>query len=175
MMHEVAIAGRPRNDRPATISDNADLALRAVWLICRAGTQLCALPIEHVIEIMRGLPVEPVAGAPSYVRGLSVIRGAPAPVIDIGLLVGDLAIETARLVTIRLGTRIIALAVQSVLGISALEGEAFEQLPPLLRDAATEMVDAIGVRDDELLFLLRTARLVPEDVLAGLAAGGVAL
>jgi hypothetical protein len=61
-----------------------------------------------------------------------------------------------------------------VLGISALETEAFEQLPPLLRDVANETVNAIGIRDDELLFLLRTARLVPEDVLAGLAAEGIA-
>jgi purine-binding chemotaxis protein CheW len=137
-------------------------------LICRAGTQLCALPIEHVIEIMRGLPVEPIAGAPSYVCGLSVIRSAAVPVVDIGLLIGNLAVATARLVTIRVDTRTIALAVQSVLGISALENEAFEQLPLLLRDTANESVDAIGIRDDQLLFLLRSARLVPDDVLAGL-------
>jgi hypothetical protein len=26
------------------------------WLICRASTMLCALPIEQVVEIMRALP-----------------------------------------------------------------------------------------------------------------------
>jgi purine-binding chemotaxis protein CheW len=174
MIHEAAIISRPGYDRPAAIPADADLALRAAWLLCRAGTQLCALPVEHVIEIMRGLPVEPVAGTPPYVRGLSVIRGAPVPVIDAGLLVGQRAIESARLVTIRVGTNTIALAVQSVLGISTLESDVSGPLPPLLREAANEAVEAIGMLDAELLFFLRAARIVPEDVLAGLAATGAA-
>src|ERR1700726_254760 len=120
MTHAAALIGWPEDDRAATVSDEADLVPRTTWLLCRAGTQLCALPLEHVVEIMRGLPAEPVAGAAPYVRGLSVIRGAPVPVIDAGLLVGQYATENAQLVTIRVEGRTIALAVQSVLGLSTL-------------------------------------------------------
>jgi hypothetical protein len=43
-------------------------------------------------------------------------------------------------------------------------------LPPLLRDAAVEAVAAIGTLDAELLLFLRTARIVPEDLLSRLDA-----
>ena len=52
----------------------------------------------------------------------------------------------------------------------ALDGRVLQELPPLLRDAGTEMVDGIGVVDAELLVALRAGRLVPEEVWQALAA-----
>ena len=43
------------------------------------------------------------------------------------------------------------------------------ELPPLLREARSDAVEAIGVRDDELLLVLRATRLVPEAVWGALA------
>ena len=174
MMHEAAVVSGPGRHRLDTIPTDAEQAQAAAWLICRAGPQLCALPTEHVIEVMRELPIKPVAGAPIYVRGMSVIRGAPVVVIDAGLLIGQHTTEIARLVTIQVGTRTFALAVQSVLAISTLASDEAGQLPPLLRDTANETVEAIGVLDAELLFFLRTARIVSEEVLAALTAAGAA-
>jgi purine-binding chemotaxis protein CheW len=134
------------------------------WLLCKVGAQLHAVPIAHVIEIMRALPIEPVAGAPAYVRGLCVIRGAPAPVVDVGLLVSHQATQAGRLVAIRVGHRTVALQVEAVLGIHVFGAETFDQLPPLLHDVATDSIAAIGLRDTELLFALRAARIVPESV-----------
>jgi hypothetical protein len=42
----------------------------AIWLLCRAGSFLCALRLADVVEIMRVLRIEPIAGAPPFVRGL---------------------------------------------------------------------------------------------------------
>lgn len=139
--------------------------VRANWLLCRAGRNLCAIPLAHVIEIMRPLPIEAVAGAPRYVLGLCIIRGAAVPVIDTGLLIGAQATRSERLVTIRTGDRTTALAAESVLGIAAIRPETFNELPPLLREAAHETIAALGTLDAELLFLLRTARIVPAELL----------
>lgn len=174
MIHEAAIVRQPGWDRLDTIPNDDDQARPATWLLCRAGTQLCALPTEHVIEVMRHLPITPIAGAPIYVRGMSVIRGAPVVVVDAALLVGQHTTEIARLVTIRAGTRTFALAVQSVLDISTFASDKSGQLPPLLRDTANETIEAIGILDAELLFFLRTARIVSEEVLAALTAAGAA-
>ena len=149
-------------------------AAEASWLLCRAGTHLCAMPIEHVIEIMRALPIEAISGTPPYVRGLCIIRGAPVPVVDTGLLLGGQAAPAGRLVAIRAGSRTIALAVETVEGIRVIGPEAFNQLPPLLRDAATATIAAIGTLDTDLLFFLHTARIVPDDLLVRLAADGAA-
>ena len=57
-------------------------------LVFRADAHLAAIGLEHVTEVLRPLPVEPLAGVPPYVRGICVLRGRPVPVVDIGLLLG---------------------------------------------------------------------------------------
>ena len=121
-----------------------------------------------MIEVLRVLPIEPVSGAPRYVLGLCIIRGSAVPVVDTGLLIGEETTKSERLITIRTGDRTIALAAEAVLGICAIGAEAFNELPPLLRRAAGETIASIGVLDAELLFLLRTARIVPAELLGRL-------
>jgi purine-binding chemotaxis protein CheW len=164
MMREPTAARRgPSPSIPRVIG--VDEGSRPSWLLCRAGAVLCALPIDHVIEIMRLLPVEQIAVAPKYVRGLSVIRGGPVPVVDLGLIIGDQVGHPTRLIAVKTATRTIALAVEAVIGITAFAADAFAQLPPLLRDAATDTVTAIGALDTELIVFLRAAHLLPEEVL----------
>jgi chemotaxis signal transduction protein len=38
------------------------------------------------------------------------------------------------------------------------------EMPPLLREAETDVIDAIGVLDRELLLVLRASRLFPDEV-----------
>lgn len=151
--------------RVAATPNDAGTVPEASWLLCRAGAHRYAIPIGHVIETMRVLPIETIAGAPSYVRGLCVIRGAPVPVVDGGLLLGGQPTQAGRLIAIRAGSRTVALAVEAVEGIRTIGPEAFNQLPPLLRDAAT--IAAVGILDAELLLFLRTARIVPDDLRVG--------
>jgi purine-binding chemotaxis protein CheW len=141
-------------------------------LLCRAGRQLQAIPIEHVCEIMRVLPIEAVAGVPIFILGVCLIRGAPVPVVDAGLLVGNEATRSERLVSLKIGDRRIALAVDAVLGIRRLDADEIRQLPPLLRDIAGETVSAIGAKDAELMFTLRAARIVPDNMFDALQPNG---
>ncbi len=136
----------------------------AVTLVCRARARLCALPLEAVVETMRPLPVNELPGAPPFVRGVSLIRGAPVPVVDVGRLLGDAGSAGAtRFVVLRLGERRVALAVEAVLGLRELPSQQLAELPPLLRDAA-EVVPRVAALDSELLHVLAAARLVPDSV-----------
>jgi purine-binding chemotaxis protein CheW len=155
---------------PAAILVPAD-----VVLVCRVGSWLCALPIAQVEETMRPLPIEPLAVAPAFVLGLSIIRGHPTPVVDTAALLGarDRA-PPARLVVLRLegGRRRVALTVGAVLGVRTIPAAALDQLPPLLGDASREVVAAIGALDDAFLIALHAGRLVPESLWDTRAAGG---
>jgi purine-binding chemotaxis protein CheW len=130
---------------------------------------LCALPLENVIETMRVLPIEKVAQAPQFVLGLCLIRGSPAPVVEIGALFGEPSLISRRMITVRTGTGIVALLVESVLGLRSMSPALLSDLPPLLRNAAVDVVAAIGTLDAELLLFLRTVRILPDAAL--LAAG----
>jgi purine-binding chemotaxis protein CheW len=130
---------------------------------------LCALPLRDVIETLRPLPIEPLAGAPSYVCGLSILRGAPVPVVDLGLLLGVEQLRATRLVALRVGARTVAAAVSEVLGVRTLAGNG--ALPPLLKEAGHGAIQTLGSLDRELLLVLEGARIVPEEVFAQLPPG----
>jgi purine-binding chemotaxis protein CheW len=134
-------------------------------VVCRVGSLLCAISVEHVSEIMRPLAIEPLAGMPSYMSGVSIIRGVPTPVVDAARLLGVQAVPTApRFLALRIGPRRAALAVDAVVGVRALSPESFEDLPPLLGDANQEVIEGIGTLDAELLLALRHARMIPPSV-----------
>lgn len=143
-------------------------------LLCRLPTRLIGLPLEHVLETMRPLPVDVVSGVPPYVIGLSVIRGAAVPVVDPGRLLGDNGTRPGRFVTVRAGARIVALAVDGVVGVRTIRTESLQGLPPLLRDAGAEAIAAIGTLDAELLLVLRSVRMMPEALPDNSDAGAVA-
>jgi purine-binding chemotaxis protein CheW len=140
-------------------------------LICVAGELRCALPLAQVIETMRPLPIEPLSSVPGFVRGVSVIRGAPVPVVDLGLLLGGVSHAT-RFITLSLSSdgRVVALAVEGILGVRDVP--ALAELPPLLRDADTAAVAAIGTLDAALLVLLKVARVLSEEVWSALSRQG---
>lgn len=143
-------------------------------LLCRVRDVLCALPLENVEETMRPLPVEPIAGVPSFVQGLAVIRGVPIPVVDAASILSGDASHPTRFVTVKTGTRRIALAVDAVVGIIEIPPDAVDVLPPLFQSHGLDAISAIGVLDADLLLVLRSTRLVPDDVWATIQSGGTA-
>ena len=120
---------------------------------------------------MRPMPVESVAGAPAYVRGIAIIRGDPLPVVDVGALLGAAGARAERFVTLRVGGRQVALAVDAVVGVRALAADTLRRLPPLLRDAHADAVSSIGALDAELLVQLDSARVVPDALWSEIEAG----
>ncbi|MCX6539541.1 MAG: chemotaxis protein CheW [Acidobacteria bacterium] len=142
-------------------------------LVVTVGAHTCAIPLHHVAETMRPLPIEPVAGTPGFVRGVSVIRGAPTPVVDLKALLenGENSATYGRFVTLKLGERRMAIGVDGVVGLRNLDSAQLEELPPILRDVAADLIEAIGARDAQLLIVLRAARIVPDEVWTTLAAG----
>ena len=132
-------------------------------LICRVGTRSCALPLGCVVEIMRPLPIEALAGSPAFVRGLALIRGVPLPVVDVARLLGDPEAPCGRFVVVDTGSRRVALAFGDVLGVRALPAAMLHPLAPLLSETDAEAVETIGRLDSELLLMLGSARIDVDD------------
>jgi purine-binding chemotaxis protein CheW len=123
---------------------------------------------------MRPLPLEAFPRAPAFVAGLAVIRGAPTPVVDMRILMGESrgsagGSTAGRFITVRIGERtgehIVALAVDAVLGVHQLAGTQVMDLPPLLKSVAGETISAVTSRDTELLLFFETARIFPPGLL----------
>ena len=147
---------------------------RSLSLLCRVRGVLCAIPVEHVEETMRPLPVESIAGAPLFVRGLAVVRGVPTPVVDAASLLSGLASHPTRFVTVKTGMRRVVLAVDTVVGIIEIPPDTVDVLPPLFQSPGLDAISAVGVLDADLLLVLRSTRLIPDDVWATIQSGGTA-
>jgi chemotaxis signal transduction protein len=133
------------------------------WLLCRTGPHHFALPVPPVIETMRLLPIESIAGAPPFVHGMCIIRGVPVAVIDTAALFGSKSARYDRLITVRTGQRIVAFAAEAILAVEAIPAQTLGELPPLLRSDDT--IAAIAARDQDLLFFLQAARVIADDFL----------
>ena len=137
---------------------------RQSFLLVRAAPRVCAIPVSSVVETMRPLPIQAVQGMPEYVAGVAIIRGQTVPVVRLATLLGDSgAAVLGRLVSIRVDGRQVALGVEAVIGVRRFDPSAVRSMPPLLQNAASEVIAGIGSVDGELLLVLQASRLLPAD------------
>ena len=145
-------------------------------LVVMVGGRVCAFPLHHVVETMRPLPIKPIAGTPVFVRGVSIIRGAPTPVVDLNALLDNSENSSSygRFVILKLGDRRVSIGVDCVVGLMNLDSAQLSELPLLLQDVTADLIESVGTRDAQLLLVLRAARIVPNEVWTTLAAAEAA-
>jgi len=138
-------------------------------LVFRAGARLCAIPVSHVAEVLRPLPTFPAPDAPPYVAGATILRGSPTPVIDLGALVNNLALDDPRrMISLRVdGNRCVGLLVSEVIGVRA-DAERAQARAPLIENCPSEVIEELGQLDGRLLTVLRLGSIVPDETWAAL-------
>jgi purine-binding chemotaxis protein CheW len=142
------------------------------FLVVRAQEWMCALPLEEVEETMRPLPVTPVSVAPAFVRGVCLVRGLPAPVVSLSVLLGGSHVQSGpgprspgqRFISLRVPEGHLALEVDEVRGVRWMEESSLDSVPPLLRATAGGHLQHVGSFDGRLLAVLGTSHLLPEEL-----------
>ncbi|AGL18468.1 putative CheW protein [Actinoplanes sp. N902-109] len=136
----------------------------------RAGSLLCALRLDEVVETMRPLATHPLAGTPAYVSGICIMRGLPTLVVDVARLLGGGAAEVVRFIAVRTGRGPVAFATGPIAGVQPVHADPATRHEALLGDAPARLIAAVGTIDTEPVLLLRSMQLVPDDVWAAAAA-----
>ncbi len=147
---------------------------QASVLLVRVEDLTCAIPLTSVSETMRALPCSALAGVPSYVRGASIVRGAPLPVVDLSVLLGRAPLAAPGRYVVLRSSSPVALAVSDVQGVRALSHLSLTEVPRLLRDVGKQHVGSLAALDAELVPVLESALVLPDEVqrAVGGATGG---
>lgn len=136
-------------------------------VLVRMGGRACAIPCEHVVEIIPRVLMSHVPDAPAEVLGVINLRGRVVPVVDVrGRLAGHgEAAAFQHLVILRAGARQLGVAVDEVVDVVSVAAVDVE-MPGDLTGVRSPGVVRVG---DELVLVLG-----PEDFSPGgrPAAGG---
>lgn len=103
-----------------------------------AGGRLLALPAERIAEVLLPPPLARVPLAPPGLRGLANVRGRLAPVLALGLLLGEVDAEEARVIIVE-GEHPIGLAVAQVRGVGDADGAAWLDLGPVVERVLADL------------------------------------
>jgi purine-binding chemotaxis protein CheW len=160
----------------------ADFSLEDAALVVNAGGTLCGIPLRCVVEIMRPLPIEPLATSVNAVVGLALVRGKATAVVDLRLLLraaerlesssSSFSSSAQRFVALRVRLRlesgaheehVSVLRVDQVYGVHRFAAAQLASLPPLFSNTNAP-VDAVSLQGAELVLMLGTTRLIPPEV-----------
>ncbi len=133
------------------------------WVTFDLASEVFALPVSHVQEILRVGTITVVPHAPNPVRGVTNKRGRVLPVVDLRLRLGLREVEVgpkSRILVVESQGRLLGLLVDGVQQVLRI---ALSQVQPPPPDVMTEQSDyIIGVYhlDENLAILLDVNRVL---------------
>ncbi|MEP7344822.1 MAG: chemotaxis protein CheW [Gemmatimonadaceae bacterium] len=129
----------------------------------RVGHDLFAAPIDRVERVLRYETPRRVPGTASWVEGVIDYGGRVVPVVDLrrrfGMPAADQSSPT-RVIVLSAPAEWMAIVVDAVLDVRALEASELETPPSVLRGAALDAMSGMARRGGELVIVLDIDRLV---------------
>jgi purine-binding chemotaxis protein CheW len=181
-MHTSTTARAGRDAAPA---DSAISLLRMA-----VGSQVLAVSIEHVREILEVTRLTPLPRTPAFVRGVMNLRGAVVPVIDLAARLGlpptvlgrrscivvvespqaGLGEDETQAAEIAGTSLIVGLLVDAVFEVFDTSASQVEAVPTLGTRIAPEMLSGMTRARGEVIGQLALARVLDASVLSDLIA-----
>lgn len=136
-----------------------------MWATFRLGSEIFALRVDEVQEVLMNQPLTPVPKAPAYLVGLLNLRGQIVPAIDVRRRLAfpprDDA-ESTSLVVLRHAGDLYGLVVDEIGDVLELEADAWRKPPPTLPAEHVPFVRAMCPVEGEIVLGLRAERLTDD-------------
>lgn len=148
------------------------------YLTFQLGTEVFAMDVSNVREILEFTTVTKVPKTPDYMKGAINLRGSVVPVLDMRLKFGMPATEktvhtciVVVEVVVEGKTTVIGALVDSVQEVFELEPERIEPPPKLGTQLRTEFIKGMGKRDDGFIIVLDVDKVFSSEELLALEDG----
>ena len=161
-----------RSEETALAQPQVKEARQEVQLACfRVGSELYALDIMRIKEIIRPQKLTPVPKAPSFIEGVINLRGAVIPVADLRKRFDQpISGENRknRIVICSLTGKIIGLLVDEVTEVKRFGRHEIAPAPKFIKGPEADYFLGVARRDDELIMLINLEKVLSTEELIGL-------
>lgn len=141
--------------------------LQEVQLACfRVGSELYALDIMRIKEIIRPQKLTPVPKAPSFIEGVINLRGSVIPVADMRKRFDQPIDEDTRknrIVICSLAGRNIGLLVDEVKEVKRFTRKEIAPSPQFIQGAQADYFLGVARRDDDLIMLVDLEKVLSSE------------
>lgn len=132
-------------------------------VVFELGREHYGVDISAVESIIKMQAITVVPHTPSFVEGVTNLRGSVLPVIDLrkrfGLALDDIS-KNSRIVVIALGKTKVGMIVDAVSEVLRIPEDAIEPPPPMVTSVDTTFITGIAKVEDKLVILLELSRVL---------------
>ena len=135
-------------------------------MIFRVGNEDFGIDISAVEGIVKLQEITKIPQAPSYMEGITNLRGAVLPVIDLSKRFGQSAQETTRetrIVVAFAGDTKLGMIVSAVSEVLTIDDSVIEPPPPLASGISSEYIVGVAKIDHRLVILLDLSKVLSMD------------
>jgi purine-binding chemotaxis protein CheW len=126
------------------------------------GAEAYGIPVKDVREVLRVRTLTPVPNAPAHILGVTSLRGAVLPVIELSTRLGltpQQRNEKSRIVVVGTEEEDVGLVVDRVTGVLRIMPDMIKPAPEHIVQGAAYLA-GIARREDKLFILLDLAKVV---------------
>lgn len=153
----------------STAQPDAKEMRQEIQLACfKVGSELYALDIMRIKEIIRPQKLTPIPKAPSFIEGVINLRGAVIPVADLRKRFDQAISEEnrkSRIVICSLAGKIIGLLVDEVTEVKRYGRNEIAPAPQFIKGPEADYFLGVARRDDDLIMLINLEKVLSTEEL----------
>ncbi|MEB7540931.1 chemotaxis protein CheW [Enterobacter huaxiensis] len=139
------------------------------FLVFTLGDEEYGIDILKVQEIRGYDQVTRIANTPSFIKGVTNLRGVIVPIVDLRVKFsqGDVEYnENTVVIVLNLGQRVVGIVVDGVSDVLSLTSDQIRPAPEFAVTLSTEYLTGLGALGDRMLILVNIEKLLNSDEMA---------
>ena len=139
------------------------------FLVFTLGDEEYGIDILKVQEIRGYDQVPRIANAPTFIKGVTNLRGVIVPIVDLRIKFSQVDVDyndNTVVIVLNLGQRVVGIVVDGVSDVLSLTAEQIRPAPEFAVTLSTEYLTGLGALGDRMLILVNIEKLLNSEEMA---------
>lgn len=142
-------------------------------IVFRLDKEEFAVSVRQVGSIERILPITRVPGTPSFIKGVTNLRGVVTPIIDLKTRFRNKTTSftnASRIIIVYLDELMVGIIVDEANDVIDIKEDAIEPKPEVIHSVEVDYISGVAKVDERLLVLLDLEKVLNRDAISELQA-----